>query len=55
MAFLEEYGKLGSVLIFWKLSDFNFNLLLRERRQLGFVTLNANLAVSGWVGLAYDR
>ena len=28
---------------------------LRERRQLGFVTLNGNLAVSGWVGLAYDR
>ena len=26
-----------------------------ERRQLGFVTLNGNLAVSGWVGLAYDR
>ena len=31
------------------------NLLVRERRQLGFVTLNGNLAVSGWVGLAYDR
>ena len=28
---------------------------LRERRQLGFVTLNGNLAVSGWVGLAYDH
>ena len=28
---------------------------LWERRQLGFVTLNGNLAVSGWVGLAYDR
>ena len=27
----------------------------RERRQLDFVTLNSNLAVSGWVGLAYDR
>ena len=26
-----------------------------ERRQLCFVTLNGNLAVSGWVGLAYDR
>ena len=55
MTFLEEYRKLGSVVIFLKLSDFNFNLLLRERRQLGFVTLNANLAVSGWVDLAYDR
>ena len=31
------------------------NLLVRERRQLGFVTLYGNLAVSGWVGLAYDR
>ena len=29
--------------------------LLRERRQLRFATLNGNLAVSGWVGLAYDR
>ena len=29
--------------------------LLRERQQFGFVTLNGNLAVSGWVGLAYDR
>ena len=28
---------------------------VRERRQLGFVTLNGNLAVIGWVGLAYDR
>ena len=28
---------------------------LREHRQLGFVTLNGNLAVSGWMGLAYDR
>ena len=28
---------------------------VRERRQLGFVMLNGNLAVSGWVGLAYDR
>ena len=28
---------------------------LRECRQLGFGTLNGNLAVSGWVGLAYDR
>ena len=28
---------------------------IRERRQLGFVMLNDNLAVSGWVGLAYDR
>ena len=26
---------------------------VRERRQLGFVTLNGNLAISGWVGLAY--
>ena len=26
-----------------------------ERRKLGFVTLNGNLTVSGWVGLAYDR
>ena len=25
-----------------------------EHRQLGFVTLNSNLVVSGWVGLAYD-
>ena len=31
------------------------NLAIRERQQLGFVTLNGNLAVSGWVGLAYDR
>ena len=31
------------------------NLLVRERRQVGFVTLIGNLAVSGWVGLAYDR
>ena len=30
-------------------------ILLRERRQIGFVTLNDNLAVSGWVGIAYDR
>ena len=30
-------------------------ILLRERRQLGLVTLNGNLAVSGRVGLAYDR
>ena len=28
---------------------------VRERQQLGFVTLNDNLAVSGWVGLAYDE
>ena len=28
---------------------------LREHQQLGFITLNSNLAVSGWVGLAYDR
>ena len=28
---------------------------VRERRQLGFVTFNENLAVSRWVGLAYDR
>ena len=29
---------------------------LRERRQLGFfLTLNGNLVISGWVGLAYDR
>ena len=27
----------------------------RESRQLGLVTLNGSLAVSGWVGLAYDR
>ena len=27
----------------------------RERWQLGSITLNGNLAVSGWVGLAYDR
>ena len=27
---------------------------LRERRQLGFVKLDGNLAISGWVGLAYD-
>ena len=29
--------------------------VLGERRQLGLVTLNGKLAVSGWVGLAYDR
>ena len=29
--------------------------VFRERQQLGFVTLNDNLAVSGWMGLAYDR
>ena len=29
--------------------------LVKERRQLGFVTLNGNLAVSGLVGLAYDH
>ena len=28
---------------------------VRERRQIGFVTLNGDVAVSGWVGLAYDR
>ena len=28
---------------------------VREYRQLGLVTLNGSLAVSGWVGLAYDR
>ena len=28
---------------------------LRERRQLGFVTLDGSLAFSEWVGLAYDR
>ena len=28
---------------------------IRERRQLGFVTLNGNLAVNEWVGLVYDR
>ena len=28
---------------------------IRERRQVGFVTLNGNLAVSEWVGLVYDR
>ena len=28
---------------------------VRECQQLGFVTLNSNLAVSGWVGLAYDH
>ena len=28
---------------------------IRERRQLGSVTLNSNLVVSGWVGLAYGR
>ena len=33
----------------------NVTLDIRERRQLVFVTLNGNLAVSGWVGLAYDR
>ena len=27
---------------------------LREYQQLGFAMLNCNLAVSGWVGLAYD-
>ena len=32
-----------------------YTVLRRERRQLGFVTLNGNLAVSGWVGLTYDR
>ena len=31
------------------------SIQVRERQQLGFVTLNGNLAVSGWVGLAYDR
>ena len=30
-------------------------LYFRERQQLGFVTLNSDLAVSGWVDLAYDR
>ena len=30
-------------------------LRVRESQQLGFVTLNGNFAVSGWVGLAYDR
>ena len=29
-------------------------MFLRERRQLGFVTLNGNLTVSGRVSLAYD-
>ena len=28
---------------------------LREHQQLGFVMLNGNLAVSGWLGLACDR
>ena len=35
--------------------DINDKSKVRERRQLGFVTLNGNLAISGWVGLAYDR
>ena len=28
--------------------------VFRECWQLGFATLSSNLAVSGWVGLAYD-
>ena len=28
-------------------------ILFREPRQLGFDTLNGNLAVIGWVGLVY--
>ena len=28
---------------------------LRERGQLGLVTLNGNLALSRWVSLAYDH
>ena len=34
---------------------FKYHIALREHRKLGFVTLNGNLLVSGWVGLAYDR
>ena len=33
----------------------SFTTRVTERRQLSFFTLNGNLAVSGWVGLAYDR
>ena len=29
-------------------------LKIKQRRLLGYVTLNGNLAASGWVGLAYD-
>ena len=29
--------------------------IVRERRQLGFVTCNENLAGSWWVGLDYAR
>ena len=40
----------NTVVMFWLVL-----LAAREHQQLGFVTLNGNLAVSGWVGLAYDR
>ena len=43
----------GSIKKFFRI-DFA-NIYLRQRRQLGCVTLNGNLAVSGWMGLAYDR
>ena len=43
----------GSIKKFFRI-DFA-NIYLRQRRQLGCVTLNGNLVVSGWVGLAYDR
>ena len=51
-------GRMLAILILkqtLKLIQGGGNLLVRERRQVGFVTLIGNLAVSGWVGLAYDR
>ena len=36
-------------------ADENNENTARERQQLGFVTLNGNLVVREWVGLAYDR
>ena len=32
----------------------NSNWPIGEHQQFGFLTLNSNLVVSGWVGLAYD-
>ena len=36
-------------------ADENNENTARERQQLGFVTLNGNLVVREWFGLAYDR
>ena len=39
----------------WMFHSRKLSNKIRERRQLRFVTLNGNFAVSWWVGLAYGR